>query len=119
MGVKPHDRASRRRAAAAGFLLACASLLVLTPPAAAAPAKLPAPDACVDGSRRTAPPEDEGKDPGLCSSARLLRQPLVSGAEAALLELDSETDVTHYLLDLELIPEYSRQRRWRRCAWRA
>jgi hypothetical protein len=107
VSVNPHDRARRRRAAAAEFLLACSSLLVLTPLAVAAPATLPPPDACVDGGRSTAPPDDEGKDPGLCSSARLLRQPLVSGGEAALLELDSETDVTHYLLDLELIPEYS------------
>jgi hypothetical protein len=104
VSVGPHDRAGRRRAAAAEFLLACSSLLVLTPPAVAAPAASPPPDACVDGERSAAPPDDEGKDPGLCSSARLLRQPLVRGGEAALLELDSETDVTHYLLDLELIP---------------
>ena len=107
MSVNPRDRARGRRAAAAAFLLACASLLVLTPPAAAAPATLPPPDACVDGERSPLPPDDEGKDPGLCSSARLLRQPLVSGGEAALLEADSDTDVTHYFLDLEIIPEYA------------
>jgi len=107
MSASSHDRAGKRRAAAAEFLLVCSSLLLVTPLAVAAPATLPSPDACVDDGRSAAPPDDEGKDPGLCSSARLLRQPLVSGGEAALLELDSETDVTHYLLDLELIPEYS------------
>jgi hypothetical protein len=52
-------------------------------------------------------PEDEGKDPGLLSAARELRVPLDPRREALLLEADSDTDVTHYFLDLEIIPEYA------------
>jgi hypothetical protein len=53
-----------------------------------------------------AAPEDEGKDPGRLSLARELRVPLDPSREAPLLEADSDTDVTHYFLDLEIIPEY-------------
>lgn len=52
-------------------------------------------------------PVDEGKDPGPRSQARELRVPLDPEAEAALLEAESDTDVTHYFLDLEIVPEYS------------
>ena len=95
-----------RSTAAAAVLIGSVALLLAPPPAAAAPTwqpELP----CADDRADAQPPDDEGKDPGRCTSARMPRQPQVSGAEAALLELDSETDVTHYFLDLELIPEYS------------
>jgi aminopeptidase N len=54
-----------------------------------------------------AAPEDEGKDPGPFSVAREPRLPLDPSREALLLEADSDTDVTHYFLELEIIPEYA------------
>jgi len=71
---------------------------------ASAGASVPAADACLDPE-----PVGEGKDPGLCPAAGEPNQVFSLGAEAALLvaEADSDTDVTHYLLELELIPEYS------------
>ena len=54
-------------------------------------------------------PVDEGKDRGLLSEARELRVPFAPDTEAALLEAESDTDVTHYFLDLEIIPEYPPQ----------
>jgi hypothetical protein len=51
-------------------------------------------------------PEDEGKDPGFFSAARELRVPLDPDLEGLLLEAESDTDVTHYLLEIEIIPEY-------------
>ncbi len=53
-----------------------------------------------------AAPEDEGKDPGSRSVTPELRVPLNPGGEARLLEADSATNVTHYFLDLAVIPEY-------------
>jgi len=53
-----------------------------------------------------AAPEDEGKDPGPSSVVRELRVPFDRGREELLLEADSDTNVIHYFLDLEIIPEY-------------
>jgi hypothetical protein len=60
----------------------------------------------VGAQLQEAAPEDEGKDPGSSSVARELRVPLDPSREALLREADSDTDVTHYILDLEIIPEY-------------
>ncbi|MBW1687071.1 MAG: hypothetical protein JRS35_18635 [Deltaproteobacteria bacterium] len=54
-----------------------------------------------------AAPDDEGKDPGPLSAAREARLPFDPSGEALLLEAESDTDVTHYFLDLEIIPEYA------------
>ena len=66
-----------------------------------------------------AAPDDEGKDPGPSSTAREARVPFDPSGEALLLEAESDTDVTHYFLDLEIIPEYVRPRPSRRFVSRA
>ncbi len=51
----------------------------------------------------------EGKDPHLCPHARALLDRLEAEGqrEAGLREGDDDTDVTHYSLAIEIIPEYS------------
>jgi hypothetical protein len=104
------EQRGERGALATALLLSLALGLLpvsLAQTAGAARPAAPLEASCVDDARVQAPPDDEGKDLGLCSHARELRQPLRAGADALLLELESETDVTHYRLDLEIIPEYS------------
>jgi aminopeptidase N len=69
-----------------------------------------APDAAM--SMDQSPPLDEGKDVGPCGHARAWaklidaerRGPDGSGGPR---EGDADTDITHYFLDIEIIPEYS------------
>jgi hypothetical protein len=95
-----------RRGCALASLLAVAALTALaSPPRASAARPESEPDEC------TVPldpaPVDEGKDPGVCPHARAPRLPLAPELEGALLEAESDTDVTHYFLELEIIPEYT------------
>ena len=58
------------------------------------------------------PPDDEGKGLGLCGRARAAARLLAAGgggpgAPGEPREGDSDTDVTHYFLDIEIVPEYS------------
>jgi hypothetical protein len=50
-------------------------------------------------------PAGEGKDPGACPAPEALLEALAPGPEAAALESVSDTDVLHYFLDLEILPE--------------
>jgi hypothetical protein len=59
---------------------------------------------CIDPSLEGRAPLREGKDRGPC--ARAARQIFGPEIEAALLAAEADTDVTHYFLDLEVIPEY-------------
>lgn len=94
-----------QRIGAFASIIAVAAMTALVPNLARA--AQPAAPMCVDSSIAGEAPPDEGKDPGACSQARAARQIFGAGNEAALLEAEADTDVTHYLLDLEVIPEYS------------
>ncbi len=82
--------------------LLVSALLIL--PGAGEAAQPPASGACVPGGSDVSP--DEGKDPGACSLPGLPQPTQALGAPEALAEADSDTDITHYFLDLEVIPEY-------------
>ena len=84
----------------------CSALLgaLLLLAAGAAAARQPGPEAC--GAPPLGAPDDEGKDPGGCLLPGEPTGAFAEGAALAQAEADSDTDVTHYLLDLEIIPEY-------------
>jgi hypothetical protein len=84
-----------------------AAFLLIASPAAIARAFEGGDEEPVRVQLEEAAPEDEGKDPGPFSATRELRVPLDLGREALLLEAESDTDVTNYFLELEVIPEYT------------
>jgi hypothetical protein len=93
------------RSSAIASILSGAVLTVLVH--GAGHASQPPVQECAEPVALAEAPEDEGKDPGLCPHARAPRLPLAPQLEGALLEAESDTDVTHYFLELEIIPEYS------------
>jgi len=78
------------------------ALLALAP--GAAYAGLPGPEACA--AAPPGEPDGEGKDPGGCPLPGEPAGAFVEGAGLAQAEAAFDTDVTHYFLDLEIIPEY-------------
>jgi len=90
------------------FAAFCLGVFVLAaPPGPLAKASEGGDEETAGAPLEEAAPEDEGKDPGSSSEARELRVPLDPGRDAVLLEGESDSDVTHYLLDLEIVPEYA------------